>query len=264
MAFWSSEKLKQRVWDGKLITPFDPNRIKHAAYELSVGPERYVTSDPAGTKQQLKTNEQVFIPPGQVGLLLTDEEIEIPNNAIGFISIKASIKFRGLVNVSGFHVDPGFKGRLKFSVYNAGSQNVILSRNQRAFLIWFSDLDRETKDLYDGDHNGQMDITALDVMLLQGEIPSPQQLKKEIQDLQNSLSNVKSTLTFFVAIAGSLIVGLILAALRVIPIPIPTTTQPTVATQIGAPSEVKPSQAIMTPGTNKAPLSPPEKGIKSN
>src|SRR5205823_733573 len=99
------------------------------------------------------------------------------------ISIKASIKFRGLVNVSGFHVDPGFRGRLKFSVYNAGSQNIVLSRHQPAFLIWFSDLDRVTKESYDGAHFGQVDITAEDVMRLQGEVASPGQLKKEIQDL---------------------------------------------------------------------------------
>lgn len=215
MAFWSSEKLEERSQGGSLIAPYDPNRVKHGGYELSVGPESFLTSDQSGKKQQLEPTGQVVIPPGQLGLLLTDEQVTVPLDAIGFISIKASIKFRGLVNVSGFHVDPGFKGRLKFSVYNAGSQNVVLSRNQPAFLIWFSDLDRETKKPYNGDHQNQTEITAEDVMRLQGEIASPGQLRKEIKDLQNSLTNIKYMVTVLLTLVGIILA----AALRLIPLP---------------------------------------------
>ena len=63
----------------------------------------------------------------------TREEVRIPSNVLAFISIKASVKFDGLVNISGFHVDPGFHGRLKFSVYNAGSQPIFLQIGQPAF-----------------------------------------------------------------------------------------------------------------------------------
>ncbi len=248
MAFWSSEKLKQRVEDGKLITPFDPNRIKHAAYELSVGPETFVTSDPSGKKQQLETKGLIIIQPGQLGLLLTDEEVGIPVDAIGFISIKASIKFRGLVNVSGFHVDPGFRGRLKFSVYNAGSQNIVLSRNQPAFLIWFSDLDRESTDSYNGDHLGQTDITSEDVMKLQGEVASPGQLKKEIQDLQNSLTNVKYALTVLLTLVGIILA----AALRLIPLPSLFT------------STIQPASGVQSPAVDQGKTSAPSVATTSD
>lgn len=250
MAFWSSEKLKQRAQGGSLIAPYDPNRVKHGGYELSVGPESFLTSDPSGKKQQLEPKGQVVIPPGQLGLLLTDEQVTVPLDAIGFISIKASIKFRGLVNVSGFHVDPGFKGRLKFSVYNAGSQNVLLSRNQPAFLIWFSDLDRETKDSYNGDHQDQADITAEDVMRLQGEIASPGQLRKEIQDLQNSLTNVKYTMAVLLTLVGVVLA----AALRLIPLPsiFTPTTQPPPAGQSPALGQGKTSAPSMS-GTSEEP-----------
>src|SRR5689334_22348820 len=149
MAFWNSEKLKQVISVGKFVEPFDEKAVKHGAYELSLGPEAFLTSDDDNKKDILDEGEQLVIPPGQFGLLLTEEKVRIPNNAIGFISIKAGIKFRGLVNVSGFHVDPGFSGRLKFSVYNAGSQNIVLQRKERVFLLWFSDLDQPTADVYD-------------------------------------------------------------------------------------------------------------------
>src|SRR6266542_3516987 len=188
MAFWSSEKLKQRQQlQPNLVEPFENGAVKHGAYELSLGPEAFLTSYDDGKKRILTDSEQLVIPPGQFGLLLTEEQVSVPNNAIGFISIKAGIKFRGLVNVSGFHVDPGFSGRLKFSVYNAGSQNIVLERKQRVFLVWFSDLDQPTTHVYSGVHANQNEITPDDVMRMQGEIASPGQLRKELQELENKV-----------------------------------------------------------------------------
>src|SRR5713226_7009307 len=164
MAFWSSETLLRRLPAEEIVSDFKRARVKYGAYEMALGVEVFVTSTQRSTKQTLREGMQISIPSGQFGLLLTQETVSIPPDTIAFISIKSRIKFRGLVNVSGFHVDPGFKGPLKFSVYNAGSLDVVLSRNQPAFLIWFSDFDRETKDAYNGDHLGQLDITSEDVM----------------------------------------------------------------------------------------------------
>ncbi len=60
----------------------------------------------------------------------------------------------GLINVSGFHVDPGFKGKLLFSVYNAGTGPISMEKGEPYFLIWFAELalkDGE-KDTYNGEH----------------------------------------------------------------------------------------------------------------
>jgi dCTP deaminase len=210
MAFWSSEKLKQMHALGNLIEPFDKTAVKHGAYELSLGPEAFLTSDEDKKKKHLADGEQLVIPPGQFGLLLTEEIITIPNNAIGFISIKAGLKFRGLVNVSGFHVDPGFSGRLKFSVYNAGSQNILLERKQRVFLLWLSDLDQPTSDVYTGSHANQNEITTDDVMRMQGEIASPAQLQKDIQTLEHKATVLQWMLGVLVTAAVSIAIGLFL------------------------------------------------------
>lgn len=200
MAFWSSEKLRQRVPQDGLVVPFDAARIKHGAYELAVGPEAFITSVVTKTTQSLDPGERVIIPPGQFGLLLTEEVVKAPNDAMGFISIRASIKFHGLVNVSGFHVDPGFAGRLKFAVYNAGSREIIVSRGQSIFMLWFSDLDCATADGYGGLRPGQNEITSQDLMRMQGEIASPAQLKKDIEELHHSLNNLKWVATVVIAL----------------------------------------------------------------
>jgi dCTP deaminase len=48
--------------------------------------------------------------------------------------MKFKIKQRGLVNVSGFHVDPGYSGKLLFSVYNAGPRSIVLTRGEPVFV----------------------------------------------------------------------------------------------------------------------------------
>jgi dCTP deaminase len=87
--------------------------------------------------------------------------------------MKAKFKLRGLMNVSGFHVDPGFNGRLKFAVYNAGNVAIDLEPGQRLFLIWYCDLDRTTGALYAGEHQGQDRITPEDVNSIRGIAVSP-------------------------------------------------------------------------------------------
>jgi dCTP deaminase len=114
MAFWSSETLRTQIEDQNLICPFDIKAIKHGAYEMALGPETFVTSTAEGTKRVLKEGEQLRIPPGQIALLMTSETVKVPSDSIAFISMRAGVKLQGLINISGFHVDPGFEGQLKY------------------------------------------------------------------------------------------------------------------------------------------------------
>jgi dCTP deaminase len=144
MSFWSSQSLRSRL--PGLINPFDPNRIDSASYELCLGEEVYISSFPNTPQKDrkkvfLKERETVAIPPGQFAFLRTAEEISVPIDAIAFISIKFGAKAKGIINVSGFHVDPGYKGRLVFAVFNAGPLNCHVECGQRLFSIWFANLD---------------------------------------------------------------------------------------------------------------------------
>ena len=144
--FWGGKRLHDEL--GALISDYDPTRLDHASYRLRVGPEVYVspTGEPDDPRNKPKTSlvqgQGFTVPAGQFGFILTEETIRVPVAAIAFISIRAGYKFRGLVNVSGFHVDPNYEGRLIFSVFNAGPGPVHLSRGEPCFLIWYADLDR--------------------------------------------------------------------------------------------------------------------------
>lgn len=207
MSFWSSETLLERL--PGLISPYRRDRIKHAAYELSLGTELILS--PHGDRKMLGSGEQVIIPPGQFALLLTEEIVEVPASALALISMRFSVKQKGLVNVSGFHVDPGFRGRLKFSVYNAGVHGVSLTQGKSIFLIWYSDLDRITNDTYP--KPPQLSLSDDDAQLLQGSYASPAELKQRLDELEKRFSTAR---TIGVSALLSLVIPLVIALLSAI------------------------------------------------
>ena len=182
MTFWSGERLGERLPD--LVDSFDSARIDCAAYRLRIGPEVYVSPTDQAKDAQTKSKvsldpgEAFTVPAGQFAFLLTEERVTVPDTALAFISVRATIKFRGLVNVSGFHVDPGYKGRLVFSVFNAGPGPVHLARGDECFLIWYADLDRATKLVKTG--GGFDDIPTKLINPIAGEIQSLAGLSKRM------------------------------------------------------------------------------------
>jgi dCTP deaminase len=103
MAFWSSQTLESKL--AEIVDQPDPNLVDCNAVTLRVGREIYVTpslEQPAPnvhTKQLLEPEKAFAIPPGQFAFILTEEAITIPPDAMGLISIKATFKLRGLVNI---------------------------------------------------------------------------------------------------------------------------------------------------------------------
>lgn len=213
MAFWSGERLQEEV--GNCIAgPYDTNNIDCAAYTLHVGPEAFITPDHyesnpnQNTKRALGDKEPFNIPSGQFAFLLTEESVRISNRCIAFISMKASTKFKGLVNVSGFHVDPGYTGRLVFSVFNAGPMPIRLQRGMPLFLMWVADLDRPTTR-----HKNHAPVTALDLKILDpihGPIFSPQAITESVKSFQNDIREdihkIDKKISNFAATASILVV----------------------------------------------------------
>jgi dCTP deaminase len=201
VAFWSGQKLTDNL--ERVLPDCNPCQIDGAACVLRIGAEIYVTptsraADAATqTIVQLKDGQSFAIPPGQFGFILTEEHVSVPADAMAWISFKTKMKWRGLVNVSGFHVDPGYKGRLIFAVYNAGPAPVHLRRGQDFFLIWFADLDPD----YNPKHaeRSKPGYESIDpTMVLAGQISS-------LDTLNERLRAVEDQQKYYQAVAAVLI-----------------------------------------------------------
>lgn len=249
--FWSSETLRERL--PELINPFSVARVKHAAYELALGGEAFVTGEKS--REAIADGGEIVIPPGQFAVLITDEAITVPADAIAFISMKSANKFRGLINVSGFHVDPGFSGRLVFSVFNAGVQDIHLSKGVPLFMIWFASLDRQTEDAYKGAHNGQMRIPDSIVTDIAAKHLTPSALQKEIEDAKQSfrqeINDVRKDVGMWRGITMAVIVAVVLHYVSTLLKPTAPSPSPnTVVVQYpsaGSPAAAPSPQPVATP-----------------
>jgi len=232
MAFWSGEKLASRGRALDVVEPFDEKRIDCSAYQLSLGDECFVTpgyGDPeVSRKQRLEevrsvrilgkdydlTGGEMVIPAGKFAFLLTKEYVKIPPNAMGFISLKSGLKWRGLINVSGFHVDPGFHGRLVYSVYNAGPASIHLTRNSPLFLLWIADLDRVSAEPFiKPEPKLPLSEIPSDIISdIDRPLHSLQSLSERVEDLQRKLTLIAGVLT-----ALGVIAGLVFAAWALLP-----------------------------------------------
>ena len=219
MGFWSGTTLRRRLLDEKLVVPYEKSQIDCASYRLSLGSQAFVTKDRpfdgTGVEPKIQSlndeNAVIVINPGQFAFLLTEETVTVPADAIALISMRAGMKFRGLINVSGFHVDPGFSGKLIFGVYNAGPSEIYMCRGDAIFLIVYASLDEpsEKDDQYDGGSNGQNKISAELIQKMTGQVFSPMLLQRQMNDLNLShreldkeLASMKGRDFFHVSLAG--------------------------------------------------------------
>jgi dCTP deaminase len=225
MAFWSGERLAQEL--PALISGFDPKKIDCANYQLCVGDQAFVTRDLHGTGPTdplvsvlgEPPHHTIRIAPGQFAFLLTLEDVRVPDNAMALISMRARYKFKGLINVSGFHVDPGWQGKLLFSVYNAGPAEVILSKGEALFLIVYADLDQRTKETYNGSSLNQKSIDASLLQNMTTQVFSPQALQRQLDTVDAKMGRVELNIGIAAGLAAGLAVvtGIVVATVALLP-----------------------------------------------
>jgi dCTP deaminase len=226
MAFWSSQRVERELH--RIVGHEDRDLVDCNAITMRVGGEIYITpgleqaAPSSHTKQLLQPGQPIAIPPGQFAFLLTEEVVTIPAEAMGFISIKATFKLKGLVNVSGFHVDPGWSGPLIFAVFNAGPATVHLQRGMELFLLWIAQLDEASEKRKE--KPGPPGIPPAMINNISGVVDSIYALEKRLKDdfeevrnkndeLRDELTEIKARqsrlLTYFAiaAVIGVAIVG---------------------------------------------------------
>jgi dCTP deaminase len=269
VTFWSSQTLERRI--AELIDPADHPIVDCNALELKVGPEVYVTPNlqdaATHTKRLLSANEPFQIPPGQFAFLLTEEVVSVPPDAMAFISMKATFKMKGLVNVSGFHVDPGWRGQLIFAVFNAGPSPIHLQRGLSLFLIWYASLDYESA--HRKTKSGPTTIPPSIINNLSGASDSlyelDQRLKTEIQDLEeqdeklneriHAVEKSQTRVIVYATILLTILVGLVGIALRAAIMSFITSVAPATLPAAGATSSAPPQDvpAASVPSSGSLP-----------
>ena len=141
---------------------FEKEEFEGWKYDLALGNQYFISSNEV-PEQLSRINPFLVIKPGEFALLITDEVLKMRMDIMAFISIRFKYKQQGLINISGFHVDPGYQGRIIFSVYNAGPNDIVLRKGDRVFMIFFQGIgiemyEKSTRQCY---NNIPMEMISL-------------------------------------------------------------------------------------------------------
>ena len=165
-------------------------------YHLHLGREVYISTNDC--PKQLKRGEYIVIKPGDFVLLITRETIKLPKDVMAFISMRFDYKQKGLINVSGFHVDPLYNGKLIFSAFNAGPKDIVLKENDAVFMIFFQGINMCEYGKVDKHNDKNNRFTSL-----------PSDMIESIRGTSTTLSsnaNRLDKLEFYIKIIGGIVV----------------------------------------------------------
>lgn len=172
-------------------------------YDLRLGEEVYLSSKSVPMKLS-EENPDVVLEPGDFALLQVYEYVKMPSDLLGFISLRFSVARRGLVNISGFHVDPEWEGKIIFAVHNAGPNEILLRFKDRIFILFFSTLVSPVREKHSGNYPT---LKHIDVNLIQGLRGGP----ISIRNLDRRLLMLEERFRLFLGIIGGLATAVIAA-----------------------------------------------------
>jgi dCTP deaminase len=183
---------------------YDAGRVQQASYDLRLGAEAHIVGSDSPVMLSEEKARYLTIAPGQFALLTCHELLSLPPSLIGFISLRNGFKMQGLVNISGFHVDPTFSGRLVFAVNNVGPSDIRLRFKEPTFTIFFARVEGDV-DKFRAPHANQLPLQY--IQHLGGSSVTLSKLQKELDDL-------KTKLLIYAPLGIALLVSLLLNLFR--------------------------------------------------
>jgi dCTP deaminase len=105
----------------------------------------------------LRVDRSLNLGPGQQTLAATIERVELSENFLGILHIRSSLAREGVI-ASLALVDPGFRGQLTVSLYNAGDRFVRLRKGERFIQLSLFRLGSPATHTYIGNYQNSKGV----------------------------------------------------------------------------------------------------------
>ena len=111
--------------------------------------------NPAGV--DLRVDRNILLAPREQKLAATIERVELSEFFVGILHIRSSLAREGLI-ASLAIVDPGFRGQLTVSLYNAGDRLVRLRKGERFIQLTLFRLGNPAERSYVGSYQNSRGV----------------------------------------------------------------------------------------------------------
>ncbi len=157
--------IKELLRSKKLVIEhLNPEQIQPASVDLRISHEILLLKGDEiefGKEPEYENirEEEIQIPPKTHVLVRTIERVELPNDVGGIVKLRSSLSRIGVMLNNAGWVDPGFKGTLTLSMFNANDVPVKIRAGTRFFQLLLLKLDRESEG-YSGKYVNQHEVTG--------------------------------------------------------------------------------------------------------
>jgi dCTP deaminase len=161
----SGKTIGDLLSSGRLrIGPLEDGQVQPASVDLRISGELLKLKGKEirfEDKQdyEREEGEELVVPARAQVLVRSLERVELPNDVAGMVKLRSSLSRVGLVLNNAGWVDPGFKGTLTLSVFNANGCPLRIKRGTRFAQLVLMGLDREGEG-YAGRYSGQKTATG--------------------------------------------------------------------------------------------------------
>ena len=219
MVLLSREELRKAMEEGEIKIEPEPEEIKPASIDLSVGGEAFRSKDDEITK--LEEGKLLIIPAGDFALIVTLEYLKLSPSIVGHIGLRSKYTRRGLVLLAGPQIDPGFEGTLHVALCNLSPSDISLSYNEPFCTVEFHRLPKPVKEPYKGEYLGQTSISSDEIrdirkgrgLALSEAMNLLRRTSENVSELTKSVNKLSSRTDKYMALFVGTIISLVLGIL---------------------------------------------------
>jgi len=139
MKILSDRQIVEALKSGMLkISPFAVGRLKPAEYDFS-------------------SSSKFALDPKEWKLISTLETVELSSSLVATIHLKSSFAREGILGSFAI-IDPGFRGQLTLSLFNAGSNVVKVDKNEPIVQVVFHLMETQPTTTYHGKYQDSLGV----------------------------------------------------------------------------------------------------------
>jgi len=109
--------------------------VQPSSIDLHIGEICQPGIEPGNRGSALNPKSRLFLKIGQTAIVSTQETINMPPDYAGFGFPPSSVSSRALLMTNPGHIDPGYRGRLQFTVINMGKENYELKQGDEIVTL---------------------------------------------------------------------------------------------------------------------------------
>jgi len=152
-------EIRESIDQGSLrIDPFKATNVEPASYDVRAGRVLVARRGIVNLR-----SEPVVLRHGDWAEIESMEVLEMPLNIAASVGLRSSLSRRGINGSAGPQIDPGYRGRVYISVFNASTLPFEINYEMTFATVIFHRLAQDSSHAYDGKFQGQMTFPEEDV-----------------------------------------------------------------------------------------------------